>query len=101
MKKLIITIGIVLGLYTSNTLDAQFFVRIRPMPPVVVGVRPPCPSSRHVWIEGEWRWNNRQRQYIWMNGYWVESRPGRIWIGGHWIDGPRGSRWIPGHWGRR
>ncbi len=87
-----------LGLHTAN---AQFFVRVRPLRPPVVILRPPIPSPRHIWIEEGWRWNKRQQQYIWVEGHWAEPRAGKVWIEGHWMDGPRGSKWIPGHWGRR
>ncbi len=98
MKTFISTLALVLSLCFANNVSAQFYVRIRPIAPVVVV--PPGPSPRHVWVPGEWRWNKRRGEYVWREGFWIEPRPGRVWVPGFWEDGPGGSRWIAGHWRR-
>ena len=99
MKSFIISIVFALSIFATNDLSAQFFVRIRPIAPVVVV--PPIPSPRHVWIPGEWRWNRRRGEYIWRQGFYAVPKPGRVWIEGRWVEGPEGSRWEPGYWRRR
>jgi hypothetical protein len=103
MKKVIYTAVCMLSvlLFGIGTAKAQFIVRVRPVAPVFIGVRPICPSPRHVWVEGHWRWNRNRGEYIWVEGHWIRERRGYVWINGHWEDVPgQGSRWIPGHWGR-
>ena len=99
MKKLFLTLALSIGIFTLTDLSAQIFVRIRPIAPVVI-VKPPLPSPRHIWIDGEWRWNKKRGEYVWREGFWIEPKPGRMWVPGFWEDGPGGSRWIAGHWKR-
>ena len=100
MKKIILTIGIVFGLFSLNTVKAQVFVKIRPVAPVVLVVKPACPSPQHVWIDGHWKWNKKMSQYVWVEGYWIVAKPGKVWIGGHWIEGPHGHKWVEGYWAK-
>ena len=74
------------------------YVKIRPTETVVVN-RPPAPSPRHVWIEGDWVW--RGGVYVHEPGRWVIPDRGAVWIPGHWRSTRRGWYWIPGHWRRR
>jgi hypothetical protein len=101
MKKLILPLAFMAFglLFLSSDVAAQVFVRIRPIAPVVIGVRPPCPSPRHVWVAGHWRWNKQRGEYVWVEGHWIKGRRGAVWVDGHWEDVPgQGSRWIQGHW---
>ena len=98
MKTFFSTIALIFCLGIANNVSAQFFVRIRPIAPVIIA--PPIPSPRHIWIPGEWRWNKRRGEYVWREGHWLVPKPGREWIPGFWEDGRDGSRWIPGHWRR-
>ena len=60
--------------------------------------RPVQPSSAHIWIGGNWSWNNRSHGYVQQNGYWSEPRRGRTYQEGRWNRGSKGSRWERGHW---
>ena len=102
MKRLIIlTVFIGGGLLLSVDSNAQFIVRVRPVPPPVVVVRPAAPRPEYIWIDGEWRWNRRAHAYVWIEGRWIRPHRGRVWVPGHWVDVDGGSEWIGGHWARR
>lgn len=46
----------------------------RPAKPIPLheGIRPPAPSVRHVWVKGDWVWNNAAKRYVWIKGRWVK-----------------------------
>ncbi len=78
---------------------SQIVVKVRPEYGPVVAHRPPPPSPRHVWIEGEW--TVQGNHYVKQPGYWSEPRRGyHRWVPGHWADRRGGSYWVPGHWVR-
>ena len=60
--------------------------------------RPSRPSSNHIWIEGNWYWDNRTRSYNHRDGNWSMPRQGRNYEQGHWAQTRRGYRWVPGGW---
>jgi WXXGXW repeat (2 copies) len=70
-------------------------VEVRPPDPRPE-VRPPSPYAPGEWVSGHWSY--RHGRWVWVAGYWLDSRPGHGWIAGHWEQ--RGHRWvwIPGHW---
>ncbi|HXC04150.1 MAG TPA: hypothetical protein VNZ86_05315 [Bacteroidia bacterium] len=101
MKRALFLIPLfVLGLLAGiPRVKAQIVVGVRPVPPVYIGVRPPCPGPRHIWIRGHWRWSRYDGRYVWEEGHWTRARRGGVWIDGHWEDVPHeGSRWVPRHW---
>ena len=78
-----------------NSCSSSERVTVRPS--AVVTVRPNRPSPRHVWVSGEWRWDNGNYQYA--DGYWAEPQRGRHgWVEGHWKHKRGGWVWVPGHW---
>lgn len=78
---------------------SQVIVKVRPEYGPVVERRPPPPSHRHVWIEGEWV--VRGGRYEKRPGYWEEPRRGyHRWMPGRWVERRGGWVWIPGHWVR-
>lgn len=77
--------------------EAQISISINIIPPEPFVVRPPQPSNNHVWIEGEWVWQNNT--YVRKQGYWVVPEKDHIWVKGEWIHRPDGSSyWQPGYW---
>lgn len=76
MKKIVLITGIAIGCLVGTISEAQVFVKIRPIVPVMA-VRPVCPSPAHVWVDGEWRWSKRRHEYVWADGFWIERREGR------------------------
>jgi len=74
--------------------SAEYYVTERPAPPAYV--RPAAPGPTHVWVEGEWVWNNGR--YDWKPGYWEASRAGVRYHGGHWVRVRGGWSWRHGYW---
>lgn len=95
-------IALVVGLISTGAVQAQpppppF--PYQPVPPPRREPIPPPPGGRFVWEPGHWHWNGRQ--YIWITGRYVETRPRQPrWVEGQWIWGPRAQRWFwrPAHW---
>jgi hypothetical protein len=98
MKKLVLIPLLLLSFAFAS--QAQVIVKIKPVAPKVVIVKPAAPSSRHIWIDGHWKWDKIQKQYVWVEGYWIKQKRGHAWVDGHWLDTPNGFKWVPGHWKR-
>ncbi len=96
LSKVFLVFAIAMGMHFAT--QAQMYVKVRPTE-TVVARRPPAPSKRYVWIEGDWVWSGGR--YIHQPGKWVLSRRGFVWIPGHWKSTRRGWYWIRGHWSRR
>jgi hypothetical protein len=60
--------------------------------------RPPRPSSMHIWIDGDYAWNNQTHVYVQRAGYWEQPRQNQVYVTGHWQSGPKGKSWSNGHW---
>ena len=86
---------------STTTLEAQqrVYVRMKPERQVVI-LRPAAPKPDYVWIDDEWVWDTKVKQYVVIEGHWTEPKKGKLWLPGHWRDSRRGSYWIEGHWGR-
>ena len=80
----------------SAVTEAQLAVKVRPEPPVLLGM-PIAPSPKHVWVSGEWV--RRGDNYFYVDGHWTRP-PFRYhrWIEGHWKNTRRGWVWKAGHW---
>lgn len=77
---------------------AKVTVRIAPPAPKVVVV-PPAPQPGHVWVEGYWRWDENDNDFLWEGGVWVAPPGGmNTWVPGHWRQGKKGWVWVDGHW---
>jgi hypothetical protein len=89
----LIAVGFILF---SQAVNAQYYVKVQPVAPVIV--RPAPPSPKHMWVEHEWMWKNGA--YVHVAGYWAIPPTGRVrWIPGHWKETHgRGYYWVPGHW---
>ncbi|MCB0508231.1 MAG: hypothetical protein R2739_01005 [Chitinophagales bacterium] len=103
MKKLVLILSAFLCLTTLNahprrTINLNVrYVKVKPMP-VVVKVKPACPSPKHIWIDGDWVWNSKMNQYVYIEGKWVVPAYGAIWVPGHWKHANKGWYWVNGHW---
>jgi hypothetical protein len=60
--------------------------------------RPPRPSETHIWISGDWGWDNHSHVYVQKMGYWEKPRQGQTHVDGHWQTTPNGKSWSKGHW---
>jgi hypothetical protein len=63
--------------------------------------RPARPSTLHVWIDGDWAWNNQTHVYVQKTGHWQKPYQGQTYFPGYWQTGPKGKSWAPGHWQRQ
>ena len=81
----------------SFSANAQIYVKV--VPERHEHPRPPAPSPRHVWIDGEYV--QRGDHYEYVDGYWAEPHPHQVWVPGHWRNRRDGFQaWVPGHWRR-
>jgi len=79
------------------SVNAQIIVRKKPVAPHSVKVRPPAPSSKHVWVSDEWKRN--PKGYVWKGGHWeTPPRDKAFFVKGHWRHVPQGYVWVQGHW---
>jgi hypothetical protein len=60
--------------------------------------RPARPSNLHVWIDGDWAWNNQTHVYVQRSGHWQKPYQGQTYVTGYWQTGPKGKSWAPGRW---
>jgi len=60
--------------------------------------RPQRPSETHIWIDGDWGWNNQTHLYVQRAGYWERPRQGQTYVAGNWQTTQRGKSWNKGHW---
>jgi hypothetical protein len=103
MKATILMAAIVVMLAIAPTESkAQIIVSVRPSPPPVVVVRPVAPAPDYMWIDGYWVYSRPNRGYTWHDGYWVASRPGYAYAPGYWVElKGKGHKWQPGGWVRQ
>lgn len=88
-------------LLNTQSIHAQVVVKIKPHAPAAIVARPAMHGRGLVWIEPEWVWNPRLKEYKWKEGRWIKPKRHAVWIPGRWIDMPEGYKWSPGYWGRR
>jgi len=63
--------------------------------------RPERPSEYHIWIDGDWVFNNQTHAYVQRNGYWERPVQGRTYVSGQWQSTPKGKYWSKGHWQKK
>jgi hypothetical protein len=84
-------------------------VQARPEPSVVVSKQPPAPieeappeekpaGDHVVWIPGYWGWDDEQKDYLWVSGFWRVPPPNQQWTPGVWHEVDGGWQWTPGYW---
>lgn len=101
MKKIQILVVAAACMFSVFTSAAQVVVKIRPVPPKAVVVRPVVRERGMVWIEPDWYWSPKLNRYVWRDGRWVRPRKHAIWVSGYWAEVSGGHVWHPGYWGRR
>lgn len=60
--------------------------------------RPPRPTERHVWVEGNWIWSRQTRTYHHGAGNWEVPIRNRSYELGYWKRTNHGSQWKKGKW---
>ncbi len=78
--------------------SAQVAVKIRPVKPKVLVIKPSKAKRGHTWRSGHWKWHKKQNKYVWTKARWMKNKKGRKWVSGHWNKKGTGNKWIPGHW---
>jgi YXWGXW repeat-containing protein len=99
MKRLFFTL-LVAGFLASGSVTAQVIVKVKPVRPKVIVVKPNHHKKGHVWIAGHWSWNKRTHEYHWVTAKWVKARHSQRYVAGHWKTVSGGHRWVSGHWAR-
>ena len=97
MKALKIFLVFIIVIFFSNESAAQLVVKVKPVKPKVVVVKPVKVKAGHVWVNGHWK-VNAAGNYVYIDGYHLKKRHGKIWVDGHWKKVPGGWKWTPGHW---
>ena len=79
----------------------------RPLPSDVVPKKPPDPieelppdekpaDDQVLWIPGYWGWDDDQKDYLWVSGFWRVPPPNRQWVPGSWQQVDGGWQWTAG-----
>lgn len=96
MKRIIFLISLAGVLLLLNACSTTGYVTTEPA--YVEYTRPERPSNLHIWIDGDWQYNNQTHVYVQKNGYWSKPSQGRTYQSGHWQSNPKGKSWSKGHW---
>ncbi len=81
----------------------------RPEPTLVVAKQPPTaidevppdekPEGDNMqWLPGYWGWDDEQKDFLWISGFWRVPPPHRQWVPGNWQQVDGGWQWTPGFW---
>jgi len=96
MKKFILLISLAGMIVLLNSCSTTGYVTTEPA--YVEYSRPAPPSNLHIWIDGDWQYNNQRHQYVQKNGYWSKPVEGRSYQPGRWESSPKGKSWSKGQW---
>jgi hypothetical protein len=69
-------------------------------PPPPLQERTPRPRRGYVWEPGHWEVDQRSNRYVWIDGQWLQERPGYAYREPQWRE--RDGRWEyqSGRWDR-
>ena len=70
-------------------------------PPPPIPELPPDRRPRGAdvrWVPGDWGWDDRRHDFVWVSGTWREVPPGRHWVPGYWNPVVGGCQWVSGFW---
>ena len=101
IRKAVLCASFALGtiaLPATAQVSAGFYVDLAPPPARVEVV--PAPRAGYIWAPGYWRWDEPRREHIWVEGRFIEARPGYRWRSHAWV--PRENRYYfeEGRWER-
>jgi len=71
MKAIILALTI---FFSSTISSAQVLVRAKPVSPRIKVIKIKKPSTRHIWIDGHWKWNKKIQKYKWVASKWVKPK---------------------------
>ena len=98
MKKILYLASLAGMLFIMNACSTTGYVSDEPV--YMEYSRPARPSNLHIWIDGDWIYNNQNHRYIQGNGSWQMPRNGRTYVSGSWQTTSKGHSWKSGHWQR-
>ncbi len=85
-----------IGLFLNSCMGGY----VATEPSYVEYSRPQRPSELHVWIDGDWVYNQSSHAYVQRNGYWTKPQQNHVYIKGSWESTPKGKHWKKGRWGK-
>ena len=95
MKKFVFLITLIAsGLLVDGCKPAYVLVK----PIYDESPRPPRPSDKYIWINGDWVWNSQTKTYIRQESHWMIPNGKRDYIKGQWKVSSQGYHWSPGRW---
>ncbi|WP_435353072.1 hypothetical protein [Emticicia sp. SJ17W-69] len=95
MKKFYFLMSLItFGLFVNSCKPAYVSVR----PTYFEVSRPNRPSNKHIWINGDWVWNNQTKTYIRQDSYWTIPSRNRDYTQGEWKSTQRGYYWKHSRW---
>jgi len=101
IRKAVLCASFALGtiaLPAYSQISAGLYVDLAPPPARVEVV--PAPRVGYVWAPGYWRWDEPRRTHIWVEGRFIEERPGYRWRADTWVPRERRYYYEPGRWER-
>jgi hypothetical protein len=98
IRKAVFCASIALGAISFPAAADQLVIDVAPPAPKVEVV--PAPRAGYVWAPGYWRWEEPRRTHVWVEGRYIEQRPGYRWRAHTWV--PRENRYYfeEGRWER-
>ena len=85
----------------SVSRPQPIYVKSAP-PPAKQEVKPPRPSSQHVWVAGAWAWNEVDDTWEWREGAWQVPPKGHVWVDANYeVRGEGTVVYTPGYWERQ
>lgn len=95
MKKFGFLISLILlGLFIDGCKPAYVSVK----PTYDEAPRPARPSDKHIWITGDWVWDNRTKAYVRQESQWMIPNGKRDYTQGKWKTTQQGYYWSPSRW---
>jgi hypothetical protein len=73
------------------TYPSQPAVVVQAAPPAPIYEAVPAPREGSIWAPGHYEWRNGR--YTWIQGGWIDARPGYAWQAAHWEQRSDGS-WV-------
>jgi YXWGXW repeat-containing protein len=100
IRKTMLCASFVLGAISlpasAQTIVGAVTVDIAPPPARVEVV--PAPRVGFVWAPGYWRWEEPRRTHVWVEGRFVEERPGYRYVPDRWVARDRRYYYEPNRW---
>jgi hypothetical protein len=97
IRKAVLCASFVLGaiaLPASAQIVGSLTVDIAPPAPRVEVI--PAPRTGYTWAPGYYRWEEPARSHVWVEGRYIESRPGHRWVADRWVERDRRYYYEPG-----